>query len=57
MQVNELKDKEMESISGGAIGPQIVNAVINAIEFIIGLGEKTGSTIRRLIEGTFCQIN
>ncbi len=57
MEINELKNNEMENISGGAITSQFINAVTKAIGAIYSLGKDTGSTIRRLVSGKYCPAN
>ena len=57
MQVKELKENEMKNINGGSITSTIINAIVNAVSLIYDLGEKTGSTVRRLISGEYCSTN
>lgn len=52
----KLKEKEMESVVGGSITSSWVNALSKAIITIYGLGERTGSSIRRLINGKYCPV-
>ena len=54
MQTEELNKNEMVKINGGSITSTVINAIVNAVDFILELGEKTGSSIRRLIEGNIC---
>ena len=57
MEINELKNNEMESISGGAITSQFINAITKAFGAVYNLGKETGSTIRRLVSGKYCPVN
>lgn len=57
MKAQELKTNEMEKISGGNVSSAVINAVINAVNIIYELGEKIGSSINRLISGTYCPLN
>lgn len=57
MQIKELKENEMANISGGTISSTFINAIVNVVSLIYDLGEKTGSTIRRLISGESCSVN
>ena len=54
---NELKTKEMINVSGGAIASPLINAVSKMIITLYELGEKTGSSIRRLVYGKYCKAN
>ena len=57
MKDQELNINEMKRINGGSVSSAIINAVVNVVNIIFELGEKTGSSIRRLIEGTYCPLN
>ena len=57
MKVTELKEIEMTNVSGGAIASPLINAVSKIINTIYELGEKTGSSIRRLVSGKYCKAN
>ncbi len=57
MKIQELKTNEMEKISGGNVSSSVINAVVNAVNIIYELGEKIGSSINRLISGTYCPLN
>lgn len=57
MSVKELDDFEKESIDGGAITSSIINALAKAVSTIYELGKETGSAIRRLTAGKYCNIN
>ena len=57
METNELNNDEMYAVNGGGISSAIVNAIAGIIEIIVEIGEKTGSSIRRLIEGEYCDLN
>ena len=57
MLIKELQEKEMESVVGGAITSSIINAIAKAINTIYELGKETGSAIRRLTTGKYCNIN
>lgn len=54
MQTKELNDNEMSQVSGGAITSAVINAIVGVIEVILELGEKTGSSIRRMFSGDVC---
>ena len=53
----ELKEIEMNNISGGAIASPLINAVSKLMTTLYELGEKTGSSIRRLVSGKYCKSN
>ena len=57
MKVTELKENEMECVNGGSITSSWVNAISKIITTIYDLGEKTGSSIRRLVSGKYCSAN
>jgi len=57
MKVTELKEYEMTNVSGGGIASPLINAVSKMIATIYDLGEKTGSSIRRLVSGKYCKAN
>ena len=57
MRVKELKEIEMNNISGGAITSPLINAVSKLMTTLYELGEKTGSSIRRLVSGKYCKAN
>ena len=57
MSVKELDDFEKESIDGGALTSSIINALAKAVSTIYELGKETGSAIRRLTAGKYCNIN
>ena len=57
MQVNELKTSEMMRISGGGLASPLINAVSKMIITLYELGEKTGSSLRRLVYGKYCKAN
>jgi len=57
MKITELKEIEMTKISGGAIASPLINAISKMITTLYDLGEKTGSSIRRLINGKYCRVN
>ena len=54
MKVRELKEIEMNDITGGGIASPLINAVSKLITTLYDLGEKTGSSIRRLVSGKYC---
>ncbi len=54
MQTKELTSSEMEQVNGGAITSSVINAIVNVVETILELGERTGSSIRRLFDGEVC---
>lgn len=53
--LSELNNDEMEQVNGGAVTSAIINAIVGVIDTILSLGEKTGSSIRRMIAGEMCQ--
>lgn len=53
----ELKQCEMEKITGGAITSAWLNAISKAVGVVYELGRQTGSAIRRLINGNYCPLN
>jgi len=53
----ELKESEMTTVSGGGIASPLINAISKMITTLYDLGEKTGSSIRRLVSGKYCSIN
>ena len=53
----ELKKSEMEKVNGGSLPSAVINAVVNLVNIIYEIGEKAGSSIRRLIDGTYCPLN
>lgn len=57
MKVKELKEFEMNNISGGGIASPLINAVSKLMTTLYELGEKTGSSIRRLVSGKYCKAN
>lgn len=57
MKVIELKEIEMTNVCGGAIASPLINAISKIINTIYDLGEKTGSSIRRLVSGKYCKVN
>jgi len=57
MQVKELPDQEMASISGGGLTSSIINAINNVINTLYELGKETGSALRRLTNNQYCPIN
>jgi len=57
MQIAELKESEMTTVSGGGIASPLINAISKMITTLYDLGEKTGSSIRRLVSGKYCSIN
>ena len=54
MQIKELDRDEMVQINGGSISSSVINAIANVINIVLELGEKTGSSIRRMISGDIC---
>ena len=57
MKVTELKEYDMTNVSGGGIASPLINAVSKMIATLYDLGEKTGSSIRRLVSGKYCKAN
>ena len=57
MKVKELKNNEMTMVTGGTITSPLINAVSKMINTLYDLGEKTGSSIRRLVSGKYCKAN
>lgn len=57
MKIIELKELEMAKVNGGGITSPLINAISKMITTLYDLGEKTGSSIRRLINGKYCSIN
>jgi len=57
MKIIELKEVEMTNVSGGGITSPLINAVSKMISTLYYLGEKTGSSIRRLVSGKYCKVN
>ncbi len=56
MKVVELKEIEMQSVSGGSIASPLINAITKAVSTIYEMGRETGSALRRLINGKYCPI-
>lgn len=56
MQITELKELEMTTVAGGGIASPLINAISKMITTLYDLGEKTGSSIRRLVSGKYCSI-
>lgn len=48
-----ISDYELKLITGGISGT-LVNSITRALEFILDLGRRLGSIIRRSIDGTKC---
>ncbi len=48
-----IKEDELKLIYGGVSGT-IINAVANVLKFILDLGRKIGSTIKRSLEQDYC---
>ena len=57
MEYRQLKDMELEKITGGVIASQFINAITKAINSIYELGRETGSALRRMIKGKYCSVN
>ena len=57
MEFQELKENEMEKINGGNVSSGMINAVVNDVNLIYEIGERIGSSINRLISGTYCPPN
>lgn len=53
----ELRNKEMEEVTGGAIASSFINAISKAVNTIYQLGKQTGSALRRIVSGSYCPIN
>ncbi len=53
----ELQKNELVEITGGAITTTWINSINKIINTIYELGKETGSSIRRLIYGSYCPIN
>ena len=53
----ELKNNEMEKITGGAIASSFVNSLVKAVNTIYQLGKQTGSALRRMVSGKYCPVN
>ncbi|MGN1358042.1 MAG: hypothetical protein ACI4WU_01605 [Bacilli bacterium] len=53
----ELKENQMYEITGGGLTSAWINAISKAITTIYELGRQTGSSIRRLVNGSYCPIN
>ena len=52
-----LNNEQLNEINGGtSINGTIINAFINGINEIINAGRLCGSAIRRIFEGTFCNL-
>lgn len=51
-----LNKQELINISAGNIRvtPSLINALMDVINIILDLGQKTGSGIRRLVDGDVC---
>ena len=53
----ELKKEELMNITGGSLTAPFINALSKVIGTLYELGKGAGSSIRRLIEQTYCPIN
>ena len=56
MNLSELKALEMVSIVGGGITSSWINAISKMISTLYDLGERTGSSVRRLVSGNYCKV-
>lgn len=53
----ELKQIDMQKVTGGALTSAWLNAISKGIATLYELGRNTGSALRRLISGSYCPIN
>ena len=53
MEAKELKDIEMNEISGG-VSYSFINAITKALGLLYNLGKEAGSAVRRLATGNYC---
>ncbi len=56
MNNNKMQNEEMIQVIGGAITFSWINALSKAVSTIYELGERTGSTIRRIVTGKYCSV-
>ena len=57
MLVRELKEKEMINIDGGSLTSSFINAIAKIVNILYEIGEATGSAIRRVTTGNYCNVN
>lgn len=55
--VRELEEREMENVCGGGISASFINYFAKILETLFDIGKETGSAIRRLTSGSYCNAN
>ncbi len=51
-----LNKNELLNISGGAVNATFINAIVKGISLLMDLGKTLGSTIRRAVTNSSCEI-
>ncbi len=51
-----LKDQDLNKITGGGIGATFLNYLSNAIKTVYNIGQELGGSIRRIAEGKTCPL-
>jgi len=53
--MKELNKKELNLVMGGSIlTAAFINAIVRGAEFIMDLGRRLGSSVRRIIKKSYC---
>lgn len=54
--MNKLSKNELILVTGGALSSQLINSISKIANTIYDLGKALGSSVRRIIDGSLCQI-
>ena len=54
--MNKLTNEELLLVTGGALSSSLINSISKIAGTIFDLGRAFGSSVRRIIGGSFCQI-
>ena len=54
--MQEMNNNELMNIAGGAITASLVSAVARAFSYIYSFGQSAGSTVRRILSGSYCGV-
>lgn len=54
--MNKLEEKELYEINGGTVSGTFITALTSAGKFIYNIGQTLGSSIRRIVGGSYCPL-
>lgn len=54
--MDKVEEKELVTLTGGAISGALINSFTNLVKIILEVGRSIGSSLRRMQDGSICNL-